>query len=68
MEKKRYNTLLKLAQEETIKCKVFEWKNDTKKLYKLFAKITGTIKENPFPEATSDRKLADKFADFFYKK
>ena len=68
IEKKRYNTLLKLAQEETIKCKMLECKYDTKKLYKLIVNITGTIKDNPFPEATSDKELADKFDDFFYNK
>ena len=68
IEKKRYNTLLKLAKEETIKCKVPECKNDTKKLYKLVANITETKKDNPLPEATSDKELVEKFADFFYNK
>ena len=45
-----------------------EFKNNTKKLYKLITSITGTTKVNPFPEATSDKELADKFANFFYNK
>ena len=47
-EKKQYNTLLKLAKEEIIKWKVLECKNDTKKLFKLIANITGDYKSSPF--------------------
>ena len=47
---------------------MLECKIDTKKLYKLIANIEGTKKDNPLPEATSDKELADKFADFFYNK
>ena len=38
-----------------------------KKLYKLIINIIETTK-NPFPEATSDKELTDKFANFFYNK
>ena len=68
VEKRRYNTLLRQSKEESIKCKVVECKNDTKKLYKLILNITGTTKVNPLPEALSDKELADKFANFFYNK
>ena len=33
VEKRRYNTLLRQAKEESIKCKVVECKNNTKKNY-----------------------------------
>ena len=62
VEKRRYNTLLRQSKEESIKCKVVECKNNTKKLYKLISNITGTTKVNPLPEALSDKELADKFA------
>ena len=68
VEKRRYNTLLRQSKEESIKCKVVECKNNTKKLYKLISNITGTTKVNPLPEAISDKELADKFAIFFYNK
>ena len=66
VEKRRYNTLLRQAKEESIKCKVAECKNNTKKLYKLISDITGTTKVNPLPETISDEELADNF--FFYNK
>ena len=68
VEKRRCNTLLRQAKEESIKCKVVECKNNTKKLYKLISNITGTTKVNPLPETASDKELADKFAYFFYNK
>ena len=34
----------------------------------MISNITGTTKVNPLPEAISDKKLADKFANFFYNK
>ena len=54
---------------ESIKCKVAECKNNTKKkIYKLISNITGTTKVNHLPETISDKELADKFAYFFYNK
>ena len=40
VEKKRYNTLLRQAKEESTKCKVVECKNNTKQLYILITNIT----------------------------
>ena len=68
VEKRRYNTLLRQAKEESIKCKVVECKINTKKLYKSISNITGTTKVNPLPETASDKELADKFAIYFYNK
>ena len=68
VEKRRYNTLLRQSKEESIKCKVVECKNNTKKIYKLISNITGMTKVNPLPETISDKELADKFANFFYNK
>ena len=48
VEKKRYNTLLRQAKEESIKCKVVECKNNTKKLYKLDCKHYRNYKSKPF--------------------
>ena len=34
----------------------------------MISNITGTTKVNPLPDTTSDKELADKFANFFYNK
>ena len=68
VEKKRYNTLLREAKEESYQMQSGRVKNDTKQLCKLIANITVTTKVNLLPEATSDKELADIFANLFYNK
>ena len=41
---------------------------DSKKLFDLVLNICGSTKENPLPECSSDKKLADQFAEFFITK
>ena len=38
---------------------------DSKKLFDLVSNITGATKENPLPECSSDKELANQFAEFF---
>lgn len=39
-----------------------------KKLYGIISELTGTIAENPMPQASNDDELAEKFADFLMDK
>ena len=48
--------------------KVEECKGDTKKLYSLVRYLTGTKVQNPMPNSTIDKQLANDFADYFIEK
>ena len=54
---------MKSTSEKVDKCK-----GDTKKLYSLVRYLTGTKAQNPMPDNTGDEKLANDFADYFYRK
>ena len=43
-------------------------KGDVKGLYRMVNKLMGTASENPLPNHTSDKDLAEEFADFFMGK
>ena len=47
---------------------VTKFKGNSKHLYKLIAKLTGSKVENPLPEGLSDEELAEHFAYFFIGK
>ena len=60
-----------MIREEKLKStsgKVEECKGDTKKLYSLVRYLTGTKVQNPMPNSTGDKKLANDFADYFIEK
>ena len=48
--------------------KVEDCKGDVKGLYRMVNTLTGTSSENPLPNHTSDKDLAEEFADFFMDK
>ena len=52
----------------TLSEKVANSKGDSKKLYALVSKLTGTKSENPMPSGISDSTLSDNFADYLLKK
>ena len=56
------------SKQENLTDLVLECKGDSKKLYNLVSKLTGTMKENSLPESEDDIKLANDFADYFLKK
>ena len=47
---------------------VLNCKGDSKKLYTLVSKLTGSVKDNPLPSAENDENLANEFADYFVDK
>ena len=47
---------------------VEDCKGDVKGLYRMVNKLMGTASENPLPSHTSDKDLAEEFADFFMGK
>ena len=42
-----------------------EWKSNSRGLYKLVSCLTGSKMDNPMPESSSDRDLANEFVDSF---
>ena len=48
--------------------KIHANKGKTKELYKIVSDLTGAHKENPLPEANSDRELEEDVADFIIRK
>ena len=48
--------------------KIEEHGSDTKKLFKLVNHLTGCKPKNPLPARTTDKELADEFANFFIQK
>ena len=53
---------------ELILTNINNHRGDTKYVYKLVAKLTGTKAENPLPDAQHDIELAESFAAFFVGK
>ena len=53
---KRTHSLHQLVKQNSI---------DTKRLFKLVNKLTRTKDQNPLLEVTSDKDLAEQFAQFF---
>ena len=56
------------AKKETMTDLVLNCKGDSKKLYTLVSKLTGSVKDNPLPSAENDENLANEFADYFMDK
>ena len=60
--------MLTTIKKDVISEKVLECDKDTGKLYNLINNITGTTKENPLPDQTNKKALANEFAKFFLDK
>ncbi|KAJ8024948.1 hypothetical protein HOLleu_35012 [Holothuria leucospilota] len=48
--------------------KIMSCSKNSRALYQTVARLTGSMKSNPLPESTSDARLADDFAHYFYIK
>ena len=64
----KYNAMIREEKLKSTSGKVEECKGDTKKLYSLVRYLTGTKVQNPMPNNTGDKKLANDFADYFIEK
>ena len=62
---KCYKRHLYQSKMKLLRDKLSYDKNKTKTLYKITKILTSDTSENNFPESTSNKKLADTFADFF---
>ena len=60
--------MLKTIKKDVISEKVLECGRDTGKLYGLINNITATTKENPLPDHTNEKALANEFVEFFLDK
>ena len=60
-----YNRLLLRTKIDAISTKVSECETDTKKFYNLIRYLTGTATSNPLLPRSSDKELANVFADYF---
>ena len=56
------------SKKDIISEKVLECCRDTGKLHDLINNITGTTKENPLPDHTNEKALANEFGEFFLDK
>ena len=64
----KYNVMIREEKLKSTSGKVEESKGDTKMLYSLVRYLTGTKVQNPMPNNTGDKKLANNFADYFIEK
>ena len=64
----KYNVMIREEKLMSTSGKVEECKGDTKKLYSLVRYLTGTKVQNPMPDNTGDKKLANDFADYSIEK
>ena len=60
--------MLKKAKAESITMMIKDCNRDSKKLYNLAALLMGMVKENPLPDHTDKKELANQFASFFITK
>ena len=56
---------INLSKKEKLADLVLTPKGNTKKLYQIVSKLTGSVKDNKLPKAGNDKKLAN---DFFLQK
>ena len=66
--RKKYWFELKTSKKLYFQQQIKDHKNDSKFLYKLVEKLTGSTQLNPMPESINDKSMADDFANFFYDK
>ena len=67
-ERKKYRKMLFDAKTVCYSKKVKDYRCDVKGLYKMVNTLMGTSSDNPLPYHTSDKDLAEEFADFFMGK
>ena len=67
-EQKKYHQIIKQTKTQKLSEKVIECKGNVKELYKFFNSVTGTRKDNPMPERSDDKDLAEEFANHFLDK
>ena len=67
-ERNKYFKEVRNAKKDFFSSEFIKYKNDSKHLYKLLAKLTGGVAENPMPESENDETLSNDFADFFLDK
>ena len=67
-ERKKYRKILFDAKTVCYSKKVEDCKGDVKGLYRMVNTLMGTSSEYPLPNHTSDKDLAEEFADFFMVK
>lgn len=63
-----YKYMIMAEKKKVIHNKVLECGNDNKKLYSLVNYLTGDLKNNPLPEHSNDKQLADDFVEYFLNK
>ena len=60
--------MLKKAKAKSITMMIKDCNRDSKKLYNLASLLMGMAKENPLPDHTDKKELADQFVSFFITK
>ena len=60
--------MLTTYKKDVISEKVLKCGRHTGKLYDLINNITGAMKENPLPDHTNEKALANEFPEFFLDK
>ena len=68
VERKKYRKMLFEAKTACYSKQVKDCRGDIKGLYKMVYTLMGTTLDNPLPNHTSDKDLAEEFADFFMDK
>ena len=67
-ERKKYRKMLFEAKTACYSKQVKDCRGDIKGLYKMVNTLMGTPSNNPLPNHTSNKDLAEEFADFFMTK
>ena len=67
-ERKKYRRMLFEAKTACYSKQVNDCRGDIKGLYKMVNTLMGTSSDNPLPNHTSEKDLAEEFADFFMDK
>ena len=67
-ERKKYRKMLFEAKTASYSKQVKDYRGDMKGLYKIVNTLMGTSSNNPLPNHTSNKDLAEEFADFFMDK
>ena len=68
MERKKYRKMLVEAKDACYNEQLKDCRGDTKGLYRMENTLMGTSSNNPLPNHTSNKDLAEEFAGFFMDK
>ena len=63
-----HKNVIRREKHKVITARVIQHQGNPQELYNLTRTLTGTIPENPMPEALSNISLAEDFSDFFHDK